>query len=759
MREKIDREILEAVAKRDYQPACLEELAERLGVRKRQLGEFRKAINQLHRDGRLLIGEDKTIRLSQKPGSIIGTYSSHGKGFGFVIPLEPGETEDLFIPAEASKGAVTGDLVQASLGYRRHKGKVRLYGKIDKILTRGKNRFLGTLFRAANHWIVETDGKVLHRPIIVSDVSAKQARTGDRVIVKITEYPVGHKMPRGVIEKVLGEQGRPEVELQAVIEEFSLPEEFPSSVDRELDKVIDKFNSKILSEISSGRIFKHREDLRDKTIITIDPIDARDFDDAFHIDLLDDGYELGVHIADVSTFVKEGKCIDNEARERGNSVYLPGRVIPMIPEALSNGLCSLQEGQDRLTKSVFIRYDFSGNVISSRFANTIIRSAKRLTYEQASKAISGGKIGVKKDIAELLKFAEHLAKLIFARRYKAGMIHLDLPEVELKFNERGEVVDAYPADTSFSHTIIEMFMVEANEAVARLLDSYNVPFLRRIHPEPDPKAIEHLSEFLTLIGYKIPKDADRKDLQRLLKKVEGRPESFAVNYAILRTLKPAEYSPKSIGHYALASEYYCHFTSPIRRYPDLTIHRLLELHLTGKLRKLASQLREKQAELVNLGEHCSFTERRAEQAERQVKETLILELLSGHIGDEYDGLVTGISSLGPFVQISKYMIEGLIPLSDLGADRWEIDQDRGVIFGLNTHTKIKIGDPIRVRIVSVDIISRRLNLAPVDKSESGKKRTNSKKSKNGFKRQKERKSSAKRKGKKQSKVRKEKRRH
>ncbi len=717
MREKLNKEILTTIAKKDYQPAPLERLAELLGVRKNQLGEFRKAINQLHRDGRLLIGEDKAVRLPHKPGSIIGTYSSHNKGFGFVIPIEPGQTEDLFIPAEASKGAVTGDLVQASVGYRKHRGKVRIYGKIDKILTRGKNKFLGTLFRAANHWIVETDGKVLHQPIIVSDVSAKQARTGDRVIVRVTEYPHGHKMPRGVIEKVLGEQGKPEVELQAVIEEFSLPEEFPSAVDKQLDKVIEKFNSKISNQIASGVIFKKREDLRKKTIITIDPDDAKDFDDAFNIDVLNDGYELGIHIADVSSFVEANKAIDNEARERGNSVYLPGKVIPMIPEALSNGLCSLQEKQDRLTKSVFIKYDFSGNVISSRFANSVIRSSKRLTYKQASQIISGAKTGFERKIIELLKHAEHLAKLIFARRYRKGMLHLDLPEVELQFNEKGQVIDAYPADTSFSHTIIEMFMVEANEAVARLLDSYNIPFLRRIHPEPEPKALEHLSEFLQLIGYKIPKDAERRDLQKLLKQVSGRPESFAVNYAILRTLKPAEYSPQNVGHYALASEYYCHFTSPIRRYPDLTIHRLLELHLNGKLKKLARSLRENVSELSVLGEHCSFTERRAEQAERQVKETLILELLSGHVGDEYDGLVTGISSLGPFVQISKYMIEGLIPLAELGSDKWEIEHDKGVIFGHNTKTKIKIGDPIRVRIVSVDIISRRLNLAPTDKSE------------------------------------------
>ncbi len=727
MREKLNRQILTTIAKKSYKPARIDELATRLGVRKSQTEEFRQAIDQLHRDGRVLVGEDKTIRLAGRTGSVIGTYRAHSRGFGFVIPIETSQTEDLFIPAEASKGAVTGDLVQASVAYRKHRGRVRVYGQIEKILARGKNKFLGTLFRAANHWIAETDDKVLHRPIIVSDVPINQVRSGDRVIVRITEYPVGQKMLRGVIEKVLGEQGRPEVELQAVIEEFSLPGEFPPAVDKQVDKVVKKFNTQIIPQIQSGKIFRKREDLRDKIIVTIDPADAKDFDDAFHIDVLDDGYELGIHIADVSAFIKYDQAIDNEARERGNSVYLPRKVIPMIPPALSNGLCSLQENQDRLTKTVFIRYDFSGNVVSARFANSVIRSSKRLTYEQASEILAKKKVKVSKKVIELIRNAEHLAKLIFARRYKAGMLHLDLPDVELEFNEQGQVIDAHPADMSFSHTIIEMFMVEANEAAARLLDSYNIPFLRRIHPEPEPKALEQLSEFLKLLGYKIPKNADRKDLQKLLKRVEGKPNSFAVNYAILRTLQRAEYSPKNIGHYALASRHYCHFTSPIRRYPDLTIHRLLDLHLSGKLKKLARSLRETIPELTLLGEHCSLTENKAEQAERQVKETLILELLATHMGDKFEGLITGISSLGPFVRISKYMIEGLIPIAELGDDRWEIDQDKGTIFGRHTKTKIKIGDPIDVQIISVDVISRRLNLAPVRKIEHTKRKKSKKK--------------------------------
>jgi len=320
----------------------------------------------------------------------------------------------------------------------------------------------------------------------------------------------------------------------------------------------------------------------------------------------------------------------------------------------------------------------------------------------------------------LLLHAERLARIIYTRREKAGMLHLDLPEVELEYNDRGQFVDAHPADTSFSHTLIEMFMVEANEAVARLLDSYGIPFLRRIHPDPAPEAVAKLREFLGLLGHRLARDADRNDLQDLIKSVANKPESFAVSYAILRSLQRAEYSPKKIGHYALAGTHYCHFTSPIRRYPDLEIHRLLQFHFEDKLRNLAAELRQDFPRTAALGEHCSFTEERAESAERQIKETLILELLSEKIGDQFDGLVTGICSMGPFVQLRRYLIEGLIPLEALGDDAWEVNQDGGFIRGRRKGRRIKIGDPLKVAVVSVDAISRRLNLTLVEEPRKGR---------------------------------------
>lgn len=710
-KSKYERKILTEISRREYQPVSVKRLAKLLGVPADEMQEFYSTVKQLHRNGRLIVGEDKTIHFPVKPGTIVGTYWAHEKGFGFLIPSDPKISEDLYIPKGASRGALTGDLVQARVFYRRVGRKVKAYGEIIKILSRGRNRFVGLLTRAGDRWLVKTNSRVLHKPVIVEDVGAKAARSGDKVLVRLIEYPVGDKLPRGVIEEVLGEAGLPSVEIRSVIKEYDLPSEFSPKAIKELDKIIEYFNSIVHKE---DKLLEGRLDLSDRLLITIDPPDAKDFDDAISIDVLDDGYELGVHIADVSFFVKEGSWLDKEARERGNSVYLPRYVIPMLPEALSNGLCSLQEGEKRLAKSVFIRYDHRGKRKDFRLANTLIVSKKRLTYDQVTAVLEGNDQQFPSPIIELIKRAENLARLIFDRRYKEGMLHLDLPDIELEFNEKGEVVDAHPEDTSFSHTIIEMFMVEANEVVAELLDSYNIPFLRRIHPPPDPQTLEQLKEFLGLLGYDTDKELDRFSLQELVEKARGRPESFAVNYSILRSLQKAVYSPDPIGHYALASRHYCHFTSPIRRYPDLTVHRLVELHLKGRLKSLAKKLQGKYDEYKAIGEHCSFTEQRAEDAERDVKESLVLQLLSHHIGDVFDGIITGVGSIGVFVRISKYMIEGLVPLAELGSDRWSVDAERGIILGRRSGAIIKIGDPMKVRIVSVDTTTRHLNLEPLD---------------------------------------------
>lgn len=710
-------------------PTHPQELASRLGLGRRQYGEFRKALDELHRDGRLVIGEDKAIHLPTPGGLIVGRFQRHPRGFGFVVPSDPSVTEDLFIPPNAVAGAVTGDLVQAKMARRQVKGQMKTYGRIEKIISRGKDKFVGTLFRAGKQWLVQTDGRILHQPIEVDDVGAKGARASDRVVVRVTEYPEGDRLPRGVVLEVLGAEGEFDTELAVVIREFDLPEQFGEAVDADLDRVLERFARTIGRDLANGKMPRGRLDLRDEMTITIDPEDARDFDDAISITPTGDGVELGVHIADVSAFVRLGAALDKEARERGNSVYLPRKVLPMLPEVLSNGLCSLQEGQDRLTKSAFIRYDGEGKVVSTRFANSVIRSKKRLTYEQATAALKGRGDGLDGAVVGLIKQAEKLARSIHRRRRAEGMLHLDLPEVELEYNENNELIDAHPADQSFSHTIIEMFMVEANEAVARLLDGYAIPLVRRIHPDPSEAAQDQLRDFLKAFGFKLGKSADRSDLQRLIDEVADTPKSFAVSFAILRSLERAEYSIRDVGHYALASRHYCHFTSPIRRYADLLIHRQVQDHLTGRLAGKADQLRGQGPELEEIAEHCSFTGRRADDAERQLTQTLILQLLSGHVGQSFSGVVSGVSSLGAFVQLEKYLIEGMIKVEELGDDWWELNIDGGYILGRHSGKRIKIGDPMAVTIVSVDPIRRQLNLAPTEPLETAVKKGKGKKAK------------------------------
>jgi ribonuclease R len=469
-------------------------------------------------------------------------------------------------------------------------------------------------------------------------------------------------------------------------------------------------------------------------ICTIDPDDAKDYDDAISLRALDNGnVQLGVHIADVSYFVPEESPLDVEAQQRGNSCYFPGHVIPMLPEILSNGVCSLQEAVPRLCKSAFITYDEDARPVAHKFANTIIKSRKRLRYREAQALLDrAGEIphpdGNKRrtdyepEVLELLDQMHTLAKRLQKRRQRDGQIVLDLPEVDLVLDEEGKVIDAVPEDQSFTHTLIEMFMVEANEATARLLDAQGLPFLRRVHPEPEVEGAERLRKFLTVAGLKLPKNMDRKALQSLLASVKGRPESFAINLAVLKSLTRAEYSPAKEGHYALASENYCHFTSPIRRYADLTIHRLLDAYLHARDRVSGEGKKRRKAQvdpdsvpsyddLVQIGKHISFTERRADDAERELRQVKVLELLQKHIGDEFLGVVTGITNFGIFVQLQTYLNEGLIRYENLLDDWWDVDAKAGFIRGQRTGKRIGIGDVVKVVIVRIDLARRELDLA------------------------------------------------
>jgi len=701
--------ILRHLGRKDYRPQRPRKLARAMGLEEKEYGSFRAAVKELMRAGRVVLGGGNNLMLpAAGTGTIIGSFRGHQRGFGFVVPDSPTNHGDLFIPPGATLNAITGDTVVARIT-RRGKGvdETRVEGEIVEILARGQNRFVGELVREGREWLMIPDGHLLYSPVRVGDVSSTRAKAGDQVVVELTEFPSAGRPARGVIVEVLGRRGDPGIDTISIIRQYHFRDEFPEEVLEDARRAIREYD--LDEELA------RREDLRDEVIITIDPDEAKDFDDAISIRRLPRGYELGVHIADVSVFVQPGHPLDHEAGLRGNSIYLPRHVLPMLPEVLSNGLCSLQEGEPRLAKSVFIEYDAKGNRKSTRFANSVIQSRKRLTYAEATKILEGGGQDYEPEVVELLQQMDHLARLIQKRRLANGMIVLDIPEVELVLDDENEVIDVEPADTSFSHTIIEMFMVEANEAVAELMTKLGVPHLRRIHPEPPAESQRKLAAFLRALAVPVPEKLDRWDLIRLLAKVRGRPESFSVNLSVLRSMAQAEYSPKMIGHFALASEHYSHFTSPIRRYPDLVTHRLLQQYLTGQLRtrKQRASVPSMQT-LTEIGKRCSYTERRAEAAERELHQLKILRLLEKRLGDEEDGTITGATNIGVYVQLNKYLIDGLLRFSDMEDDWWHIDARTGQAVGQRSGIRIGIGDRVRVRLASVDLASRELDLALVE---------------------------------------------
>jgi len=698
MPERYVEAIIKYLSSRDYQPLNPRQLARQLGVAEEAYGSFRQAIKILRDSGRVVLGARNALTLPEMSARVVGTFRANPRGFGFVVPETPNAHGDLYVPEGESAGAMTGDTVVARVLKRGKRGGEMLYhGRVVEIVRRGASRLVGTLQQSEDAWFVLPDGNAVTEPVVIGDVGPG-ARPGQKVVAEITSYPSPGKLARGVIVENIGAAGQIEAETLAVIRAHGLPDTFDGAVLAEARRAAEAFDP----AAADGR-----EDLTGLTVVTIDPPDARDFDDAVSVQADGGGFVLGVHIADVSHFVAAGKAVDTEARLRGNSVYFPRKVLPMLPEVLSNGVCSLQEGQRRFCKSAFIRYDAAGEVVGARLAETVIRSARRLTYTEAQAIIDGKSGGYERAVVELLKRMDDLARRIDRRRRKQGMIQLDLPAVELVLDEQGKLADAVPEDDSYTHTIIEMFMVEANEAVARALAAGNVDFLRRIHPEPDRPAGRQLVSFLRVCGHKLPRDLSRADIQRLLEAVKGKPESYAVNLAVLKSFEQAEYSPMRVGHFALASDNYCHFTSPIRRYPDLTVHRLFA-DLARKRRPGAPDV----AELVALGSHCSTTERRAEAAEEELRTVLLLQFLAGKVGESFDGVVTGVTNFGLFVQLPRYVIEGLIRMADLGDDWWEVSTQAGEIRGERSGRRFRIGDPLKVRIASVDPARRQLNLLP-----------------------------------------------
>jgi len=748
MPNRFSQRIIRHISDSRYRPQPTRQLAHELAIDTQDLEEFTRSVQELIDQGRVLLGDSDLITLPPPGRVMIGTFRANPRGFGFIVPESPMEHGDLFVPQGQTLNAMTGDRVRAKVYHqpRRASGDRSPYtGEIVEIIQRADRKYVGNLDQINGKWVVQVDGKIMPDPIQIRDPHARNAARGDKVVVELTRYPDADGPAQGVIVEVLGEKGEPAVETVAVMRAYGLPDKFPEEVLEAARQASLSFDDKTIPP--------DRLDLTGEFILTIDPPDAKDFDDAISITKFDtpqpDGavWELGVHIADVSHFVRPDSPLDVEAKARGNSTYLPRRVVPMLPEVLSNGVCSLQEGVNRFTKSAFMRYDEDGKVVGERFASAVIRSAKRLTYMEAQALIDGDiKEAIRharsepkysRELQTRLKQMDELAKLIRQRRLDQGMIVLGLPEVELEYDATGRVVDAHPTDTSFTHTLIEQFMVEANEALARLFDRLNIPMIRRIHADPPAHDVSELRRFARVAGFNIPAHPSRKELQQLLDAVRGKPAQQAVHLAVLQTLSRAEYAPLLIGHFALASEHYTHFTSPIRRYPDLVVHRGLEAYLehSAKLsggrdkKKLARAMQEDprlpdEQALFELGAHCSSTERNSQAAEGTLRNYLVMELLSTLLGTDFDATVTGISSGGVFMQLDRYLVDGFIRVTDLPSaahDLWKLNRATGALVAQRSGKTISIGDRFTVRIAKVNPASRQLDLVIIESTSGGKR--------------------------------------
>jgi ribonuclease R len=754
MSDRYSRRLLEHLAHDNYEPSTIDRLADDLGIDPGEKSLFAFSVDALKKAGRVLIDSGGRVMLPAIGKEVVGVLKKNQRGFGFIIPEFAVREGDIFVPPDAMADALSGDTVRATIREQTRNGKRDLVGQIVEVVKRKRQRFTGELVKQGSQWLVNPDGRELTDPVVIRDAESKNARAGMKVVVEITLYPENNFLAEGVITEVLGEAGEPAVETQAVIAAYNLPSnEFPQACVEQARRASEQFAREIAELDVKPLSPSVREDLRGEYVITIDPPDAKDYDDAISIKrTAEGGWQLGVHIADVAHFIPPGSALDDEARKRGNSCYLPRHVIPMLPEVLSNGICSLQEGVPRYCKSTFMEYDRGGNILKSGVAQVVIKSAKRLTYLEAQALIDGNPEEAKKhaktepkytdELVKTLREMDACAKAIRARRRAAGMIHLELPDVVLIYDDQGRVIDAEREDDAFTHTLIEMFMVEANEVLARLFQRLNVPLLRRIHPEPTPGDVEDLRTVTKVAGYTIPKKPTRMELQSLLDATRGTPAAPAVHFAVLRTLTRAEYSPAQIGHYALASEAYAHFTSPIRRYPDLTVHRALaeylrltdngtrppatdEARLALGKRLLDSPMCPSHEDLVAIGKGCTVTEENAAAAEDDLRKFLVLQLLANHIGETFTAMVTGVTNAGVFVQMSKYLAEGMIKTSDLpigkaGSDQrggiggWRIDPRSGALVHQSSGRSFAIGDQIRVTVAKVDLALRRMDLVVAD---------------------------------------------
>ncbi|MFN4258071.1 MAG: ribonuclease R [Gemmataceae bacterium] len=703
----LENAILAAIGRKGYQPMKPKALARKLGVPAAQYADFRRALRNLRQQGRIEMGKNHSVRQPAPHGTITGIFRRlGGENRGYVRPhaIDGKTGPEVYVPEGKSLDASTGDEVLVRLLRKPNRPAASTTGEILQVLERATRQFVGTYFERKGRGLVRVDGNVFRHSIYVGDPGAKGAKPNDKVVFEMLRFPTEEDWRgEGVITEILGAHGQPGVDTLSIIRAFELPDEFPEEVKEEARAAAAAFQDAPLAD---------REDFTHDLVITIDPPDAHDFDDAVSLtrDSKSKHWFLTVHIADVSHFVPPGSALDKEARKRGTSVYLPQKVLPMFPELLSNGLASLQQDKPRFVKTVIMDFTPAGQRTHVRFANGLIRVRQRFSYEQVYAILKeepGARDNLDPQLLAMLQRMEEFALILRQRRRKHGALELHMPEVELEYDDQGRVSGAHYRRQDISHQIIEEFMLAANEAVADHLTDLGVLFLRRVHPAPDEAKLQAFADFVETLGYKLKQVTDRFALQRILEQSADRPEVHAVHYALLRSLKQAVYSPSEEEHYALASTNYCHFTSPIRRYPDLTVHRLLQQWLTHG--KAGSDM----TELAALGEHCSKTERRAELAERELIKLKLLMYMEERLGLELDALITGVADYGFFAQAEQFPIEGLVHVSTLTDDYYRYDELTHSLIGKRTYRRYRLGDKVKVEVVRVDVQRKQLDFRVV----------------------------------------------
>jgi len=700
---KIREQILALLVSPSYRPLDKRELAKALGRKSGVRMGLNQALRELERSGEIARIRKNRYILPAEADLVTGTLSIHQAGYGFLITEKPGEP-DIFVAAENTGTAMHSDRVVVRItrdpAYARAKG--RREGRVIRILERAHDTIVGTLQHSRNfYYVVPDDPRIVHDVYVQVPPRAalpKVPTRGDKVVVRLEAWESRHVNPEGDIIELLGPASAPGVDMLSIIRKYHLPTDFPRDVLDEVNRI---------SETVDARKLDGREDLREKFIITIDPDDARDFDDAIQIEKIDNGgWQLGVHIADVAAYVEPGSALDREARRRGNSVYLPDRVIPMLPERLSNGVCSLNPGVDRLTHSVFINFDKNGVAKRARFAKSVIRSAQRLTYKQAYAIL---KSSARDQLSEQLHLAWRLASLLRRKRFEHGSLDLDFPEVKVRLDETGKPVRLERIDNDESHQLIEECMLAANEAVARELKMRAMPTIYRVHENPDPEKLAEYREFVLSFNYKVGDLAHRAELQRLLASIRGKPEEQALKIGLLKSLKRARYAPQPLGHYGLAKPNYLHFTSPIRRYADLVVHRAL----TARSGKHQSQT--DMGQIASIAEHISTTERIAADAEIEAVRMKKLEFfqrqLDQHNPQVFRAAIVDVRNYGLVVELPDALVTGLVHVSSLANDFYSFAPTQRRLIGRRSRKRFGVGDEVRVFVVRVDAFKRQVDFA------------------------------------------------